>query len=209
MRFSEGCYKWRGDLSDGVAARCVYCPPPPPPRGRGLFRGLRALVVALTVAGGLFCFDDAFLGTIDNSTNEPLSLWERGWGEGSNQLKNRNFDSSMIAHPLPGPPPGPTQNASAFCVGTRPQRAGNRSYEGQESWGRCSAAVLLVWVLAPAFGDAMPGAHYNRLMLRRMAGRVVVAGFSSGGRVCQSAGSRRAMLLRAMNSSQRMPLVSG
>ncbi|WP_314063473.1 hypothetical protein, partial [Cardiobacterium hominis] len=28
-----------------------------------------------------------------------------GWGEGSNQLKNRNFDSSMIAHPLPGPPP--------------------------------------------------------------------------------------------------------
>ena len=36
------------------------------------------------------------LGRVDNSTNEPLSLWERGWGEGSNQLKNRNFGSSII-----------------------------------------------------------------------------------------------------------------
>ena len=25
-----------------------------------------------------------------------------------------------IAHPLPNPPPGPAQNVSAFCVGTRP-----------------------------------------------------------------------------------------
>ena len=67
------------------------------------------------------------LGAVDNSTNEPLSRYasnacpsgtgtarvatsiacaarERGWGEGSNQLKNRNFGSSMIAHPLPGFP---------------------------------------------------------------------------------------------------------
>ena len=29
------------------------------------------------------------------------SLWERGWGEDSNQLKNWNFGSSMIAHPSP------------------------------------------------------------------------------------------------------------
>ena len=35
------------------------------------------------------------LRVVDNSTNEPLSLWERGWGEGSNQLKNRNFGSSI------------------------------------------------------------------------------------------------------------------
>ena len=35
MRFSEGCYKWRGDLSDGVAARCVYCPHPALPHGGG------------------------------------------------------------------------------------------------------------------------------------------------------------------------------
>ena len=30
---------------------------------------------------------------------------------------------SNIAHPHPDPPPGPTQNAPAFCVGTRPLRA--------------------------------------------------------------------------------------
>ena len=42
------------------------------------------------------------LGRVDNSANEPLSLWERGWGEGSNQLKNRNFDSSTIS-PTPSP----------------------------------------------------------------------------------------------------------
>ena len=34
--------------------------------------------------------------------NEPLSLWERGWGEGINQLKNRNFDSSTTS-PTPSP----------------------------------------------------------------------------------------------------------
>ena len=66
----------RGFIGWRRCAVCLLPPPRPPPRGRGLFRGLRALVVALTVAGGLFCFDDAFLGTIDNSTNEPLSLWD-------------------------------------------------------------------------------------------------------------------------------------
>ena len=30
---------------------------------------------------------------------------------------------NTIAHPHPDPPPGHTQNASAFCVGTRPLRA--------------------------------------------------------------------------------------
>ena len=43
------------------------------------------------------------LGRVDNSANEPLSLWERGWGEGSNQLKNRNFGPSTTS-----PPPSPT-----------------------------------------------------------------------------------------------------
>jgi hypothetical protein len=44
------------------------------------------------------------LGCVDYAMNEPLSLWERGWGEGSNQLKNQNFGSSMIALPPPPPP---------------------------------------------------------------------------------------------------------
>ena len=48
---------------------------------------------------------------------------ERGWCEGSKPLKNLNFSSSIILPPLPSPPPGPTQNADAFCVGTRPLRA--------------------------------------------------------------------------------------
>ena len=42
------------------------------------------------------CKSDEFndwLGAVDNSMNEPLSLWERGWGEGSKRLKNRNFIS--------------------------------------------------------------------------------------------------------------------
>ncbi len=43
------------------------------------------------------------LGRVDNSANEPLSLWERGWGEGSNQLKNRNFGPSTTSPP-PSPP---------------------------------------------------------------------------------------------------------
>ena len=40
------------------------------------------------------------LGRVDNSANEPLSLWERGWGEGSNQLKKPEFWLiNNIAHP--------------------------------------------------------------------------------------------------------------
>ena len=45
------------------------------------------------------------LGRVDNSANEPLSLWERGWGEGSNQLKNRNFGPSTTSPPPPRPSP--------------------------------------------------------------------------------------------------------
>ena len=52
------------------------------------------------------------LGSVDNSANEPLSLWERGWGEGSNQLRNRNFDSSIILLTPSPPSPGP----HAKCV---------------------------------------------------------------------------------------------
>ena len=41
---------------------------------------------------------------------------------------------NSIAHPLPNPPPGPMQNADAFCMGTRPLRAspcrGGGSLEG-------------------------------------------------------------------------------
>ena len=61
-----------------------------------------------------------------------------GWGQQTNQ---RSFLNTHAKHqeteiheptigyrrnaiyPLPSPPPGPTQNAVAFCVGTRPLRA--------------------------------------------------------------------------------------
>ena len=31
------------------------------------------------------------LGAVYNSTNEPLSLWERSWGDGGKQLKKLEF----------------------------------------------------------------------------------------------------------------------
>ena len=63
------------------------------------------------------------LGAVDNSTTKLLSLWERGWGEGCECEKCRHLFINNTAHPLPNPPPGPMQNADAFCMGTRPLRA--------------------------------------------------------------------------------------
>ena len=45
------------------------------------------------------------LGRVDNSTNEPLSLWERGWGEGCECEKCRHPFINSTANPFPNPPP--------------------------------------------------------------------------------------------------------
>ena len=53
---------------------------------------------------------------------------------------------NTIAHPHPDPPPGHTQNASAFCVGTRPLRA------------------------SPCRGGGEPAEYWQRLVFASSAG---------------------------------------
>ena len=51
---------------------------------------------------------------------------------------------SYIAHPHPDPPPGPTQNAPAFCVGTRPLRA-LRALQGRGYFRRVVLRRFAIW----------------------------------------------------------------
>ena len=47
----------------------------------------------------------------------------------------RHWLRNHARYPLPNPPPGPTQNANVFCVGTRPLRTLARpAREGAERW---------------------------------------------------------------------------
>jgi len=59
---------------------------PPPPVGEGW--------------GG--CSEHLALGAVDNSTDEPLSLWERGWGEGEKIARGGGSK-----HPAPATRPAP------------------------------------------------------------------------------------------------------
>ena len=44
-----------------------------------------------------------------------------GWGKQPIEKSKTYLVSNIV--PLPTPPPGPMQNADAFCMGTRPLRA--------------------------------------------------------------------------------------
>ena len=78
-----------------------------------------------------------------------LAKRDRGWGEGSNQLKNRNFGSSMIAHPLPNPPP----RWASPCKAASVQYARLHRFNMQ---GEVDSNCQQLLVAKEKFNDAVP-----------------------------------------------------
>ena len=126
----------------------------------GWLSGCRFGLCVWSLLRGLWCAETAMaVGLLPLPPPRPspaagFALRGREWFGGRNVVRLSVWVVCLVVAPQvvccphPSPPPGPTQNAAAFCVGTRPQGEGGRS-AGGGSAVVVSAAVPGMLALPP------------------------------------------------------------
>ena len=117
----------------------------------GWLSGCRFGLCVWSLLRGLWCAETAMaVGLLPLPPPRPspaagFALRGREWFGGRNVVRLSVWVVCLVVAPQvvccphPSPPPGPTQNAAAFCVGTRPQ--------GEGAVRRGNVVRLSVWIV--------------------------------------------------------------